>query len=73
MRITNKQLADYIGVSERVVKKHRLYYIDCLQLKRNYLTVYDISRLDGVPVVVVARIMGFPNSIINKISEDIGR
>ncbi len=70
MRISNKQLATYIGVSERVIKKHRLYYIDALQLKRNYLTIFDVSQLDGIPVAVVARLMGFSNSIINKLSED---
>lgn len=61
LRVTKKMLAAYLGIHRSNVAKHYQSYIDILQLKRDYLTVYDVAELDCTPAKTVAKLMGIVN------------
>ena len=61
LRVTKKMLANYLGIHQNNVGKHYRAYIDILQLKRDYLTVYDVAQLDCAPAKTVAQLMGIKN------------
>jgi hypothetical protein len=43
-KITRKQLMYILGVCEKTARKEYRIIIDCLQLKRNYLTENDLKK-----------------------------
>ena len=54
--------AVYLGVHETTVKPYYEGYLEDLGLKRKYLLISDIARLDGVTVKYVSDIMGIKMS-----------
>lgn len=58
MRINKQQLADYIGVHPTRVKKHYQAYLDILETKRTYLTIFDVAKIDNIPVYHCAQLFG---------------
>lgn len=48
----------YLGIHVSKIKPYYEDYIIELQLKRKYLLVTDIARLDKVPVKYVCEVMG---------------
>ncbi|MCQ0113031.1 hypothetical protein [Zhouia amylolytica] len=60
MRVLRKDLSIYLGITAQKVKKHYDWYLDVLNLDRNYLTVFDVAKVDNIPVHVVAESMNFP-------------
>jgi hypothetical protein len=69
MRISNQQLADYIGVHVSNVKKHKQTYLDILETSRKYLTIFDIIKIDDVPVDVVCCMMNIYDKKVIKACE----
>ncbi|MEH6704725.1 MULTISPECIES: hypothetical protein [Galbibacter] len=53
MKILKKELALYLGIHPQNVGKYYQSYIDILGLKRNWLTPYDIAKVDEIPVQIV--------------------
>lgn len=66
LRISRKMLAHYLGIHPNNVKRHYQFYLDVLEIKRNYLTIYDVSKVDNVPPLVVAELCGETNTNILK-------
>ncbi|WP_417443760.1 hypothetical protein [Joostella sp.] len=57
MKILKTQLANYLGVSYPTALKHYQTYLDILELKRNYLTPFDIAKVDAIPIEIVCKRM----------------
>jgi len=66
MRITQKELANYLGCHRTRVKKKYNAYIDALNLKRDYLTIYDVAKIDDLPPTVVALTIGVTDKNVLK-------
>ncbi|OUS02886.1 hypothetical protein A9Q86_02225 [Flavobacteriales bacterium 33_180_T64] len=69
MRVTRKQLANYIGINVSNVTKHYQAYLDALGTKRNYLTIFDIATLDNIPANVVCDLLHITDKSILKACE----
>lgn len=57
MRVTKKMFAVYMGIHPTNVKPYYDSYLEDLGLKRNYLLISDVARLDGVTIKYVSEIM----------------
>ena len=72
MRITKKELANYLGIHRTNVKHHYQGYLDALQItKRDYITVYDIAQVDDVSPVIVAKMCNKDTRFVAIVSESI--
>lgn len=58
MVVTKKMFAAYLGIHPTNIKPYYESYLEDLGLKRNYLVISDIARLDGVTIKYVSEIMG---------------
>ncbi|MEQ9582926.1 MAG: hypothetical protein RIM68_12330 [Arenibacter sp.] len=58
MRVTVKDLSNYLGVSRKTATKNYRMYLDILETKRTYLTVFDIAKIDQIPLIIVCNEMG---------------
>ncbi|MGX1930209.1 hypothetical protein [Flagellimonas sp. 2504JD4-2] len=58
MKVTKKMFAVYLGMHPTNIKPYYESYLEDLGLKRNYLLISDVARLDGVPIKYVSDIMG---------------
>ncbi len=58
MVVTKKMFAAYLGIHPTNIKPYYESYLEDLGLKRKYLVISDIARLDGVPVKYVTDMMG---------------
>lgn len=58
MVVTRKMFAAYLGIHPTNIKPYYEGYLEDLGLKRNYLLISDIARLDGVTVKYVCEILG---------------
>lgn len=58
MKVTKKMFATYLGIHPTNIKPYYDDYIKDLGLKRNYLLISDVARLDGVTIQYVSDIMG---------------
>ncbi|MGX1930226.1 hypothetical protein [Flagellimonas sp. 2504JD4-2] len=64
MKVTRKMLANYLGIHPNKCKP---FYDDYLRLAdngRDYLTLSDVARVDGIPLISVVEIMGL-KSVVN--------
>lgn len=50
MKLTKKELANYLGVHRNTVNKYYQMYLDLKTSKADFLTAYDVALLDDVPV-----------------------
>lgn len=69
MRVSRKDLANYLDIHPTRVKKHYQAYLDALELKRNYLTVFDIAKVDDISADLVAKIISIDKRKLAVISE----
>lgn len=68
MRVTKKDLQNYLGCAKSTANKRYQAYLDALNItKRNYLTVFDIAKIDDLKPQYVAKIMGFDDGLVQKI------
>ncbi len=58
MIVTKRMFANYLGIHRTSAKPYYDSYLEDLALKRKYLLLSDIARLDGVPLEYVAKKMG---------------
>ncbi len=58
MVVTKKMFAAYLGIHPTNIKPYYESYLEDLGLKRKYLLISDIARLDGVTIKYVCDIMG---------------
>lgn len=58
MIVTKKMFAAYLGIHPTNIKPYYESYLEDLGLKRNYLVISDIARIDGVTIQYVSDIMG---------------
>lgn len=58
MRVTKKMFSVYMGIHPTNIKPYYDGYLEDLGLKRNYLLISDVARLDGVTVRYVCDLMG---------------
>ncbi|WP_108425881.1 hypothetical protein [Flagellimonas amoyensis] len=58
MVVTKKMFAAYLGIHPTNIKPYYESYLEDLGLKRSYLLISDIARLDGVTVKYVSEIIG---------------
>ncbi|MAO16068.1 MAG: hypothetical protein CMH44_04215 [Muricauda sp.] len=58
MKVSKKMFANYLGIHPTNIKPYYESYLEDLGLKRNYLILSDIARLDGVTIDYVAELMG---------------
>jgi len=48
MKLTKKELANYLGVHRNTVTKYYNMYLDLKTSKSDFLTAYDVAQLDDV-------------------------
>ncbi|RIV68717.1 hypothetical protein [Flagellimonas aequoris] len=58
MKVTKKMFSVYLGINPSKIKPYYDDYVKDLGLKRNYLLISDVARLDGVTIRYVSEIMG---------------
>lgn len=64
MKVTRKMLANYLGIHPNKCKPFYDEYLSLANNGRDYLTLSDVARVDGVTLATVVEIMGL-RSVIN--------
>lgn len=49
MKIGKTQFANYLGINRSNVKKHYQAYLDMAENKTDFLTVFDVIKIDKLP------------------------
>jgi len=58
MKVTVNMLSYYLSVHRNTARRHYQTYLDLLDLKRKYLLITDIARVDSIDAEIVAELMG---------------
>jgi len=70
MRVRKSDLAEYLERNVRHINKAYQGYLDALGLKRNYLTVFDVAKIDDIEPYLVAKLMHFSKDKVEIIRQN---